>query len=453
MRYAGETRPQRLRHLLLAFLLAFFMAALALAFWSVFRAPALAVREDNPRRVEAELRIQRGRILDDNGEVIAQTVGPPAARERVYPSPSIGPAVGYYSFRHGTAGVEEAFDSTLRGDSENFWVNFWRDLLHRPQVGQDIRLTLDADWQRVADALLGEHRGAIVLLTPADGGIRVMASHPGYDPNRLDEQFEELVADEDAPLLNRATQSQYQPGLAMAPFLVAASLEQGLITLDGEAPAGQQPVAVNGELLTCLHPLPSSPTWLGVLQSGCSAPLAQLGTELSADGLAELYDAFGFTSAPDVPLTTAPAASLPVEDTQLAAIGQDKLTVTPLQMSLALAALAVEGRLPNPQLVTSVIDAEGNRINVLTSAQQKIAISPEVAQQVLQALPRYNGLVAEYAAPAVSGPEGDRVGWYLALAPADSPQYALVVAIEGDDGLQAAQQIGRALFRYILAPE
>ena len=453
MRYAGETRPQRLRQLQLAFLLAFTLAALGLAFWSVFRAPELAAREDNPRRVEAELRIQRGRILDDNGEVIAQTVGPPAARERVYPSPTIGPAVGYYSFRHGTAGVEEAFDSTLRGESENFWVNFWRDLLHQPQVGQDIRLTLDTGWQRAADALLGDYRGAMVLLTPADGAIRIMVSHPGYDPNLLDEQFEELIADEDAPLLNRATQSQYQPGLAMAPFLVAAALERGSIELDEGVPAAQQPVAVNGETLTCLRPVPPAATWLDVLQSGCAAPLAGLGTELSVAGLTELYDAIGFTRAPAVPLTTAPAEPSPIEDVELAAVGQDTLTVTPLQMSLALAALAAEGRLPHPQLVTSVIDAEGNRVNVLSGAQEEVAISAEVAQQVLQALPRYNGLIAEYVAPAVSGPEGDRVGWYLALAPADSPQYALVVTIEGDGGLQAAQQIGRALLRHILAPE
>ena len=78
-------RQRRLEHVALGLLIAFAAIAIALSFWGVLAAPALAERTDNPRRVEEELRIRRGRILDSSGVVIAETIGPAEAPERRYP--------------------------------------------------------------------------------------------------------------------------------------------------------------------------------------------------------------------------------------------------------------------------------------------------------------------------------------------------------------------------------
>src|SRR5690554_4500764 len=194
-------RTARIERINLVILVSFLLVSLSLTYWGVARATAMSERGDNPRRVEAELRIRRGQILDSNGVVLAETTGSDNNLERVYAVPNVGPAVGYYSFRYGTAKVEEGYDEILRGDSTDVWEAFWRQNLHQAQSGRDIRLTLNADWQRTADALMGERKGALVLLSLPDGAVRAMVSHPGYDPNRLDEQFESLAADEDAPLL------------------------------------------------------------------------------------------------------------------------------------------------------------------------------------------------------------------------------------------------------------
>ncbi|MDX1663827.1 MAG: penicillin-binding transpeptidase domain-containing protein, partial [Candidatus Promineifilaceae bacterium] len=402
-----QERQRRLEHTGLGLLVAFLAVALAVSFWGVLGAPALAERADNPRRVEEELRIRRGRILDSSGVVLAETVGPPEAPRRLYPVPEIGPAVGYYSFRHGTSGVEESYNTVLRGDGIGFWAQFWQEHLHQEQVGRDIRVTLAADWQRTADALLGQREGAVVLLSLPDGAIRALVSHPAYNPNRLDEQFEALLAAENAPLLNRATQGSYQPGLVLQPFILAAALDQELLSLASPAPAPDRPVVVRGNVRRCATEPPDVATWADVLQHACPGPMLALDGAFDAAALEATLADFGFTRPPVVPLDTAAAVEVPVDEVDDSLIGQGTLTVTPLQVSLALAALANEGLLPDPQLVTAVERESGLWQTLAHEAgDEPRVVSEAAAAAILDALPVEDGLFREYATLALAGPAG-----------------------------------------------
>ncbi|MBL7161394.1 MAG: hypothetical protein ISS57_02225, partial [Anaerolineales bacterium] len=66
--------------------------------------------------------------------------------------------------------------------------------------------------QKTADDLLADHTGALVLMTADTGDSMVMASHPTYDPNLLDDIWGRLIQDVRAPLLNRAIQGRYPTG-------------------------------------------------------------------------------------------------------------------------------------------------------------------------------------------------------------------------------------------------
>ncbi|MCA9972385.1 MAG: hypothetical protein KC425_19320, partial [Anaerolineales bacterium] len=283
-----NTRPSahaRLRHVAAGLFLGFGLVALALIFWSALRAGQILAREDNPRLVEAALRVQRGQILDRNGLVLAETVGSGRDVRRVYPITGSGPAVGYYSFRHGAAGVEESYDDVLRGANEPAAAGWWRAQLHQPQVGQAVQTTLDAALQQQADAALGAHPGAVVLLDltqPEIARVLALASHPGYDPNLLDAQFEALIADETAPLLNRAAQGQYQPGLVLQPFLWAAAYERGLVTASEAVDNANRPVPVNGIVTRCAGAPPAAATWGDALAQRCPGPMQALAAQFGA---------------------------------------------------------------------------------------------------------------------------------------------------------------------------
>ncbi|MCL4265278.1 MAG: FtsW/RodA/SpoVE family cell cycle protein [Anaerolineae bacterium] len=434
---------QRLQQLLTAVLIGYLLVATSLVYWSVLRAQTILARDDNPRLVEAELRIQRGAIFDRNQTVLAETVGPPELPIRHYPIAAIGPAVGYYSFRHGAAGVEEGYNTILRGDPTNFWQQVILQNLHQPQTGQDISLSLDARLQQIADALLGDRQGAMLLLDVQTGEIVAMASHPTYDPNRLDEEFDILTAAENAPLLNRAAQGQYQPGSLLQPFLLVAALEQGLIRLDEVVAGANRPVTVNGQMLQCATPPPDPATWADVLAHRCPGPMQALAGEMGVDGLNQVFADFGLTAVPNLPLNTETPPAQPLADLALAAIGQENLVLTPLQLALAWGALAGDGRVVSPRLVTAVWDANGNRQPIAAPAANNPVIAADTAHTIRQAL-MTNGRV-EFSDLVLSGPGGNTNSWYVGLMPAANPRYLAVVVLEGGATVQEAEQVGRAL--------
>jgi cell division protein FtsW (lipid II flippase) len=452
-RLGSRDVPGRLQQVGFIYLALFLLVGLALVYWSVATGPAILQREDNPRQVEAELRIQRGRILDVEQEVMAYSGGPANRVQRVYPEAGAGPAVGYYSWRYGTAGIEEGFDDVLRGEAPDYWGQFWRETLHRPQIGRDVRLTLHMPKQREAGKILDGQVGAVILLAlpdPAagitDAAILALASHPNYDPNQLEAQFESLLADERAPLLNRVTQGRYQPGMVVQPFILATAVEQNTILLRDEVNGADRVVSVNGESVTCQSSPGEEATWAHVLRHACPAPMLALAARMEVEQLEAALVGFGLTSVPDLRLATAPAPETIMVDPFLAAAGQDVLTVTPLQVSLAWAALANQGQVPQPRLVAAVQDWDGRWQPVAPKAPLGVAVSPAVAAAILAALPRADDRI-EFAALVLSGPEGITNGWYLGLAPAARPRYAVVVVIEGSDNIFGAQRAGRALLR------
>jgi penicillin-binding protein A len=433
-----------LQRLLLAFGAAFLAVALTLIYWGVVRSDSLGAREDNPRLSEAALRVERGRILDYDEEILAYSEIAGNRAQRIYPLANIGPAVGYYSFRHGVAGAEEAYDAHLQGLPESGWVKFERELLNRPLKGNDVRLTLIADWQQTAANLLDGQPGAALLLTLPDGAIRVMTSYPGYDPNELNADFDLLVADERAPLLNRATQGQYQPGLALQPFLLAAAVEQGAIRLEATAMNANEPVPVNGVLVGCLPDAPAEMSWQETVAWGCPAPLLELASVWGVAGVTAVFDNFGLTTAPNLRLATAVPPATPVINPANAVVGQDSLTITPLQLALAMTALVNEGNLQQPYLTAALQDRDGHWQPAPPHPSPGQPISPAVAQAILDSFTVHES-IREHTALALSGPEGATHSWYLGLTPANAPRYLVVVVLEQNGDLEAARAIGRAL--------
>jgi cell division protein FtsW (lipid II flippase) len=439
----------------------FGLVALTFVFWGVVRAEALLAREDNPRLVEAERRVQRGQILDRHGVVLAESTGPPDNLIRVYPRPEAGPAVGYYSARYGSAGIESAFDPILRGQAETFWPDWAQSMLHVPPVGGDVRLTLDADWQQQASELMDGQTGGLTLLELAEIGgqpvadIRAMVSQPGYDPNLINEQFETLTAGDHGPLFNRAAQALYQPGLILQPTIITAAIDDGQIGLDDPVIDPHQPVMIDGQVLCCATRRGEDITihnWAEMAAMRCPGPLHTLGDQLGAAALDDIFTRFGLKSTLDLPIPTE-ANATGVVDPSLAAIGQETLTVTTLQVALAAAVLAGDGRLPAPRLVEAVAAEAGDWEvqNPGSSASGLPVVSAEVAEAVKATWPADDD-VSVFAVSVLSGPDGSRNTWAIALAPAGDPRYALAILLEGVYDPAAGEAIAQSLLASVTGP-
>lgn len=429
---------REIRNLALAFLAAFALMASVAGYWAVVRQTALLARPDNPRRLLLERRAPRGPILDRAGSVLAESRGAPGDYQRVYPYPDLAPVLGYVSPLYGAAGVEAAADATLHGDDGGDpLTEWWLGLLGRPPAGRAVRLTLDLRLQRLADAALGDRAGAVVLLEPASGEVLALASHPAFDPNQLDAQWQALVADARAPLLNRATTALYQPGGALAPAILAAAL-QAQVTRPGEV--FDEPgtfVIPDGITLTCRLSLAAALTPAEALRAGCPGPLAELGRRLGARRLEQLFTDLRLLEAPAIGLPAA-AARPDFSDPAALAAGQGSLTLTPLHLALVTAALARHGEMPAPRLIQAAAAADGAWVAWPPADHPVAAFAPDVAGQVKA------WLREGHAAEVLAGAAGQRLAWFSGFAPFDDPRLVVVVLLE-DGAAEAAARVGQAL--------
>lgn len=462
--------------------------ALSVLFWSVLEAENLLARPDNARNVIERQRVQRGMIVDADGERLAYSrEDPSGVQQRVYPVPDMASAVGYYSFTYGTAGVEDAYDSALRGEGlRTGWKAWFDDVLHRPQTGADVRTTLDLDVQRAIVRTFGGRSGAALVVHVPTGRILALVSRPGYDPNQLEASWARLTRDEaTSPLLNRATAGHYQPGGALQTVLLAARLGTradlsavSAALLGADVPGATEPVPVNGLSLTCLPGTPEPPLTLAeAYLFGCPAPFLP-SEELPPARVWDQLDALGLLVAPDLPgFETAPGPLPPPFDDAVPAdrltaelTGQGVLTVTPLQLVGVVAAIANQGNsvplhivdairppgaaawqpvdvpVEQPAVLRSDV-AEVLRLSMLQAAAQ----SPHVARARSGALVTYG-----HSALAWGGPEQTPYAWFAGFVDQSTFEQAaalaVVVVVEGEGDPGVAAEIAAAAFRSAAEP-
>ncbi len=205
--------------------------------WAVFEADELEANVDNNRPLIEEQQIARGTITTSDGVLIAESErAGGGVFVRNYPTGALfGNPVGYSFVEVERTGIELSENDLLSGDQNEF-ATIIDQLSGTTREGADITLTLDAGAQQVAlDALnsaiaaTGSVGGSVVALEPDTGAVKVMASVPGFNPNDINDEAarEQLRTNEDAPLLNRATQSTYQPGSTMKVVTAVAALDSG----------------------------------------------------------------------------------------------------------------------------------------------------------------------------------------------------------------------------------
>lgn len=456
--------------------------AAATAYWGFVRAPALADRPDNPRRVAFDARIRRGRLLDRAGIELAVTRFDADGRpERVYPVPAAAPVTGYQTWRYGAGalpgasygagGAEAAYDAALRGDlGRPLGEVLATQVLGRPQVGHDVVLTLDAGLQATAAAALGDREGAVVALDVADGAVRALVSQPTFDPAALDAG---LGAADDAaqPLFNRATQGRYPPGSTLKAVTLAAALSEGLTRLDAIVDDGGDAIeSFDGYGVRCNN-APDGVIRFDIAHAfaySCNLTFARLGRDLGRERWLAHGRAFGLDDAVPFPLATAAGqlsndAAMPLPELVSAAFGQGEVLVTPLHMALVAAAAAGDGRLPTPYLLADVPGVRWWSIGDERGAWRR-AMRPGVAEGVRRAMVTaaevgYLGAARRPGGPTLGGKTGTAEvsdgaphAWFIGFAPAEAPKVAVaVLVVHGGEGVRAAAPIAGAVLAAAVA--
>ncbi|WP_114559097.1 peptidoglycan D,D-transpeptidase FtsI family protein [Desertihabitans aurantiacus] len=426
----------------------------------VVRQDSLNAHAANRRVRDAEFSQDRGAILVGNTP-IADTE-PTDGRfgyQRVYPEPErYAHVTGWYSYDRARSGLEEGYNTELAGTDDSLFARRLVDLVTgRTPEGASVVTTIDPAAQRAAEEALGDRKGAVVALDPRTGAVLATVSHPSYDPNRIashdveaaNEAYAELVDDPDNPLTNRGVREIYPPGSTFKLVTAAAALE-----------AGREPdseVDTPAELT-----LPGTQTTLGndtdcgdgrvsldrALQLSCNTAFANLGTELGADALREQAERFGFDTR-HLPDLNGAASTFPEDpdpaQTALSAIGQFEVAASPLQMAMVAGAIANDGVVMDPYLVSQVRAPNLSTLRETRPRELGRAMSAENAEQLQQMMVNVvdqgTGTNGQIAGVEVGGKTGTAqsdlsqppYAWFVSAAPMDDPQVAVAVFIEEAD--------------------
>jgi penicillin-binding protein 2 len=416
----------------------------------------------------------------------------------------------------GKDGVERKYDSFLRGtdgfktvevDAAGRPKQFLEDVA--PTPGSNLVLTIDADLQEAAENALIEGiqaahdtnfanaaGGAVVAMDPRSGEVLALASYPDYDPSlwvggMSRTKYAELkAAQAHYPLFDRVIDGLYPAGSTFKPFVAATALQAGLITPDtvfdctGKFSTNFQTwkdwkLTGHGEVNLLQAITESCDVYfynLGNLLYQQPSPVLQNGVRQFGFGQPTGIDLPGETNGSRVPdkywksdtgKTAEDKKWKPGDEINLA-IGQGDLLVTPMQMVVAVSAIANGGTLWVPHLGYKITDASNNTIHQFESEKRgQLGINPDILSLVRQgmsqvtsdptgtAYPAFKGFpiaVAGKTGTAQKKPEDD-YALFIAYAPADAtgvPEIAVVALIEqgGHGSSVAAPVVRRVLEAY-----
>lgn len=437
--------------------------------------PILHVRTDELERklrqdrrfvwLARKLDPEQGRRLD---RLALDGIGVVMEGRRFYPKgPLLAHVLGFSGMDgEGLEGIEHRYEPYLHGEKRMMVLQrdalghtvFPKGMTERsPTPGHSLRLTIDEVIQYIVERELedavGSARaksGTMIVLDPKTGAVLAMAVSPRFDPNAVSALSPDRWR-------NRALTDAYEPGSTMKAMMAAAAIEERVVRPNtmvfGEH--GRMTVAN-----TVIHDHERL-GWISfaqVIQKSSNIGAAKTGMALGEHRLYRYLQAFGFGQRTEI--------DLPGEGVGLVrdpkdwgrrsvasiSIGQE-IGVTPLQMVSAVAAIANNGVLMKPYVVSEIRDADNHILRQVPPQTRRRVISPETARSVTKILEGVvtDGTGTNAAIPGfrVAGKTGTaqkidpRTGTYSAsrfvasftgYAPADNPQLAMIVVIDEPQG-------------------
>ncbi|HMA98831.1 MAG TPA: penicillin-binding transpeptidase domain-containing protein [Wenzhouxiangella sp.] len=353
----------------------------------------------------------------------------------------------------GQEGLELAYNAWLQGEPGSKRVIKDRlgrvvqdiDLIREARPGRDLQLTLDRRLQYLSFRALkqgiqrvGARSGSVVVMDVTNGEIVAMVNYPSYNPNNSMRAVGEGIR-------NRAMTDVLEPGSVIKPFAVAAAMEAGLATPDMPIDTTPGTLTVSGHTIRDVRDFGLT-TVEGLLVKSSNVGVVQLVLSMEARHLWGLYSRLGFGVVTGTGFPGESAGVLrdferwrKLEQATLA-YGYG-LSVTPLQLVRAMAALADGGRLHQP---TFIVGSDNPVQSVMDPAlAQEVVAMLEKATGVegtgqLARVPGYRvaGKTGTTRLVGAGGYESRYVSSFGGLAPASRPRMAAVVVINDPTGDQ-----------------
>ncbi len=408
----------------------------------------------------------------------------------------------------GKTGLERTYEDILRGSDGGkiYEVDIRRRPLRmlenrEPVPGNNLHLTIDHKLQMASEKALEEQlvylqkhsryrnakSGAVIALDPRNGNILAMVSKPAFDPNLFvgvipPEVANKLYNNPLHPFMNRVIQGEFAPGSTFKPVTVFSALMENQVDEKQKFYCGGlDPVWKRRFPCWIFGDKGEIHGWQNIvdgLKNSCNIVMAELCRKIGPDVLAKYTRYFGFGRPTGINLYPGERLGLVADpawkmkntrekewyplETLHFGIGQGFLTVTPLQLAQLYAAIANNGKVYRPQLITKITTPSGETVkkfqpklsaelraprHVYSILQQGLSevVSGGTAAWVFQGFPLGKYPVAGKTG-TVQKPPYDNSGVFACYAPTDKPEIVVIVLIEqGGSGSGGAAPVARKI--------
>lgn len=471
----NEFERKRINNLIWMICIVFITLLTYISYLQVFKSSKFAQHPFNRRKYMIEEKITRGTFYDRNGTVLAKSEFVDEKQERVYPFKNLySHVIGYNSKIYGNSLLESSLNEQLLNfkDNQRRLATLSSKYSYPTLKGNDVHLTIDNDLQMFSNRLMKSKKGAVIALNPSTGEVLAMVSKPDFNPDGkyLKENWESLVEGDDAVLVPRALQGLYPPGSVFKVITAAGGVEKGL---DSKIFRDQGKIIINGQEIRNAGSKAYGDIDLAkALEVSSNVVLSQIGLEIGAEYIKELCERFMINKALPFELNISTGRlsykNMDINDIAAVSIGQGRLVVTPFHMAMAASAIANDGIMQKPFIVSKITNSEGESISTTRVENLARVMSKEVADKIEDMMERCvkygTGKKAFIPNIRVAGKtgtaqnekslmkKGGEHAWFIAFAPAENPKIALCVLLEneGQSGGAAAAPIAREIIEYYL---
>ena len=408
----------------------------------------------------------RGKIYSSDGVVLAETVEDEEGNsERVYPYSNLFAHVVGYTYQGGS-GVEQLEDYELSQTDISLSEKAYYDEINEKYPANDVYTTLNYELQVAAYEALGDYDGAIIVTEVDTGNILAMVSKPDFDPNTIEEDWEELNNDsESATFVNRATQGLYAPGSTFKIFDVIELLTEDIDNATSFYFDCIGYTTIEDTMINCYHwTAHGAQDLAAAFADSCNSAFVTIGYSLDRDLFNETLSTLMFNeSLPyDLPSGTSTYTltdETETEDVLQLAIGQGETLMTPMHLNMITAAIANGGTVYKNQIIGSITTGTGTVLEETKTEAYRTVMSEEIAELLREYM---REVVTDGTASKLSGRSYNAAGktgsaeyldgessshaWFTGFAPYEDPEIAITVILEGaGSGGTAAVPVARAV--------
>lgn len=391
---------------------------------------------------------------------------------------------------NGLSGLESYYNSTLTGvdgrvisarSNSSVAQDIEYKSVYEAKQGTSLVLTVDETIQRYLENALSScyetskaNSCTGIVMDVKTGAILAMSTKGDFDPNdpytindkrtiesinKITDTKEKEKAEEEAMYSqwrNRAISDTYEPGSVFKLITMAAGLEENVVKYDEKFTCTGS-INVADRIYSCHNTAGhGTQTLTEGLMNSCNPYFITIGQRLGVDTFYKYFEAFGFTEETgiDLPGEASPKAgvtyfkkdSMTKVNLASSSFGQS-FQITPIQMITAVNAIANDGKLMQPYIVSKTLDSEGNVISQNQPIEKRQVVSESTSEKIMASMEQValngtarNAYVAGYRVGGKTGTSdklnnvGQVVASFVGVAPTNDPKITVLIVVDEPEG-------------------